>query len=197
MNTATSNPSEINPSHAFILELKRKIEAINASGRATFIGITYTAKGTGETARHVLNLGVSYLNAVKKAIDELSTIERSGLSGLELEALENVLASYQNTLEKASIGEKNDAYTKKEVYLDIIPGLKMSLNDYSLELHAMSVSKKVIAEGKEKKPTVSRPLTVAQDKFKKGLAVSKYRSFCLDVGHLESIRIGGSEMEVL
>jgi hypothetical protein len=194
MNTTTT---DLNPSHAFILDLKKKIEAINESGRATFIGITYTAKGTGETARHVLNLGVSYLNAVRKALAELDTLSREGLSGLEIEALDNVIASYKNTLDNAEKGKKNDVYTKKDVYLDICPGLKMNLNDYSLELHAMSVSKKVITPGKEKKPTVSRPLTIAQDKFKKGLAVSKYRSFCLDVGCLDSVRIGGDELEVL
>lgn len=194
MNTTAT---ELNPSHAFILRLKNEIEAINATGRATFIGITYTAKGTGDTSRYVLNLGVSYLNAVAKAIQELSCVARETLSGLEIEALDNVLKSYQNTLDKAAVGEQNDAYTKKDVYLDIVPGLKMSLNDYSLELHAMLVSKKVLVAGEEKKPKVSRPLTIAQDKFKKGLAVSKYRSFCLDVGCLDSIRIGGSELEVL
>jgi len=197
MNTTTSNPTEVNPSKEFILELKKKIDAINQSNRPVFIGITYTSKGTGDTSRYVLNLNVSYLNAVAKAIQELSCVDRSTLSGLEIEALDNVLASYQNTLEKAAIGEKNDAYTKKDVYLDIVPGLKMSLNDYSLELHAMLISKKVLVAGEEKKPTVSRPLTIAQDKFKKGLSVSKYRSFCLDVGCLDSIRIGGTELEVL
>lgn len=192
MNTTTV---ETNPSNAFLSRIKSEIEAINASGRATFIGITYTAKGTGETARHVLNLGVSYHNAVAKAIHELSCIDRKTLSGLEIEALDNVLGSYQNTLDKAAIGEKNDAYTKADVYIDICPGLKMNKNDFTFELHAMSVSKKVLVEGVHK-TVASRPLTIAQNKLKKGLAVDKYRSFKLSLEHLESIRIGGNELEV-
>lgn len=192
MNTTTENT----PSAQFLIRLRKEIAKVNETGRAVFIGVTYTSKSTGETARHVLNLGVSYLNSVRKAIDELSAVNREGLTGLEIQALDEVIASYQNTLDKHAVGEQNDAYTKKGVYLDIIPGLKMSLNDGSFELHAMSVSKVVLIEGKAKKPVNSKPLTIAKNKWKKGLAVEKYRSLAIDVGNFDSIRIGGTELEV-
>lgn len=184
-----------NPTNEFLIRLRAEIAKVNESGRAVFIGVTYTSKKTGETARHVMNLGVSYLGSVQKAIEELVAVNREGLTGLEIQALDEVIDSYRNTLEKHSKGEKNDAYTKKDTYLDIIPGLKLNLNDGTFELHAMSVSKKVLIPGVYK-PVNSRPLTIAKDKWKKGLAVEKYRSFSIDVGHFDSIRIGGNELEV-
>lgn len=186
----------VNPSNTFITALKSKLENINTPTGSTFVGLTYTAKGTGETARYVVNMGVSYKNTVTKSFKSLEEVEVENLSGLEVEALAEVKASLQNTLDNMEKGLTNDNYTKAATYVAIYDGLKVNVNDGTFEVNGMIVSKKVLVEGVYKKVN-SRPLTIAKEKLKKNLPVSKYRSFCLDNDCLDTIRIGGCELEVL
>jgi hypothetical protein len=187
-----STPDSIVKANVAVAQLIAKSAAIGNNVR--FIGVTYRSKSTGELARHVFNVGVSYVNTLKTSI-ELLGAKVSTLNGIQAEAGKNVMASLTKSLTAHLNGEQSEDFTKKGMYEPVCTGIKASLNDGTLELCGMSVSKVVLEPGIEK-PDTRRPLTKAQDALKYSLPISKFRTLAIDMGALESVRIGGTELEV-
>jgi hypothetical protein len=181
------NPSSI---------ITAKISALvaNATARGTsFVGVTYISKESGEVSRMVLLLGADYKTLVEKSSKQLE--EKEVRTSLEIQAKQELIASFKNTLQNMALGKENDRYTKKGMYIHICKGIKVLENDESFEVCGLVMSKKVLVKG-EHKVVNSKPLTVIKNTLKKDLPISKYRTLSLDVGHLDSIRVGGSEVEV-
>jgi hypothetical protein len=172
-------------------------EIISAFARATghgpsFVGVTYTAKKTGETARYVFSIGTNYLNLLNKSLVELGGI--SVESELDKAAHAAVKASLEKSIAAHEKGEQSDDYTKKGMYRDLSPGVK-EFNDGTCEIAGIQISRKVITPGVYKTVN-SAPLTLAKQAIEKQLSKSKYKTLCIDAGNLESIRVGGNEIEV-
>lgn len=182
----------VNPAAITLAKLVSAIASRLANG-PSFVGVTYTAKESGEKSRFVLNLGGDYLNLVRKSLAQAEAVEAK--TELETQAKVEVVASLNNTLANAEKGLSNDAYTKAGVYEPICKGIKAHKEDESFEVCGLVVSRKVIVAGVHKTVN-SKPLTVAKNNIRKELAISKYRTLCLDRGHLESLRLGGTEIEV-
>lgn len=118
-----------------------------------------------------------------------------GTIGPERAAAAELILSLFATLSALANGTENPAYTKAGLYETICPGLKVSRADGSFELCGFSHAKKVLEPGTYKTVN-SSPKTLAKDELRETLPVSKFRTLALDVGALESVRIGKTEIDV-
>ena len=163
---------------------------------ASFVGVTYRAKESGELSRFTLAVGVEYLNLVRKSLGEARAVTPAdnAKGGLDRKAKAEVLRSLRNTLENAKRGEQNDAYTKKGMYQQVAAGVNV-FDDGTFELKGIVVSRKVLEAGIHK-TVKSRPLTIAKDAIRTQLSLATWRTLCLDSGALDSLRAGHKEIEV-
>jgi len=175
--------------------IKNLLNAATARG-ASFVGVTYRAKESGELSRYTIAVGVQYLNLVRKSLAEARAVaaENNLRGSIERKAKADVLRSLRNTLENAKHGEQNDAYTKKGMYAEVASGVNV-FDDGTFELKGIVVSRKVLEVGVHKQ-VKSRPLTIAKDAIRKQLSLAKWRTLCLDAGALESLRASHKEVEV-
>lgn len=158
-----------------------------------FVGVTYRSKSTGELARHTLIVGADYRALTVKSMEELTRLLPS-LTDLRLQAANELLVSYSKSLLAMDTNTAHPDYTKADTYENIVPGIKLNRNDGTLELAGLSHAKRVIEQGVYKTVN-SRPLTIAKQEIEKQLSRSKYRTLAIDADAMESIRIGGSEIE--
>lgn len=181
-----------NISNKFIAELISKLVKTTEKG-ARFVGVTYTAKTSGEVARHVINVGIDYENCIRNSVIELESMIPTFTIDVQHEAATSLLDSFHNTLSNMQQGIANDNYTKKDIYVSICPGLKVNINDGTFELQGLQVSKKIIMPGTYKTVN-SRPLTIAKNEIRSMLSVGSFRTLACDLGALETIRLGGTEL---
>lgn len=156
-----------------------------------FASITYTAKGTGETARHNLLLNVSTEGLYQKSLRILRAKKRF-LSGVALEACQELIASMEESLQKG-IGQ-NSAYTLKDTLVPVANGIKLNTHDGSLLVTAFSRGKVVLTPGTHKKVNSSEK-TLAKKALERTLPKSRIRTFCLSAAQLESARLNGKTLE--
>ncbi len=143
---------------------------------ARFASILYTAKGSGEIARHVVCLGVSVERAYRRDIAIL-TAKRPALVGVALQACDELIASLRESL-TVGIGN-NSAYTCKDVYLNLATGIKAHAESGELYVTGFTVGKTVLSAGIHK-VVKSSPKTLAKNALRKGLKSGKFRQFALD-----------------
>lgn len=200
--TATLSPLASAASAAAIVAPASTVERIktllnSATERgASFVGVTYRAKESGELSRFTLAVGVEYLNLVTKSLTEARAVTPAdnAKGSLDRKAKAQVLRSLRNTLENAKRGEQNDAYTKRGMYEQVAAGVNV-FSDGTFELKGIVVSRKVLEVGVHKQ-VKSRPLTIAKDAIRNQLSLAKWRTLCLDSGALDSLRAGHKEIEV-
>ena len=165
------------------------IAALGGIEGCRFASLTYTAKESGETARHTVLLGFSYRKAVENSLLELE-ISRSGLSGIEAVAADELMESFRKTL-----AGTQDGYTKADIYADTaISGLKVNKNDNSLQLFGLVQSKVILVPGFHK-VVKSAEKTIAKNKLRKELPVGKFREYALDSGAIHAARVNGETLE--
>jgi hypothetical protein len=172
---------------------KTLIDGLKNAVGARFVGVTYQSKSTGEVARFVLLVGVNYDEVVKASITELE-IQRPNLRGIDLQACDELLASFNATLEAHKVGEENPDYTKAGMYATITKGIKINLNDNTLEIAGLVHSKVVIHEGKRKK-VKSRPLTIAKNDLRGACRIGKWRTLALDA-ELVKAKFNGETLDL-
>lgn len=160
------------------------------TGSCRFASFTYTAKGTGETARHNLLLNVSTEGIYEKSLRILRA-KKPFLSGVALEACEELIASLVESLKKG-IGN-NSAYTLKDTLVPVANGIKLNTNDGSLLVTAFSRGKVVLKAG-EYKQVKSSAKTLAKKQLEKTLPKSRIRTFCLSAEQLETAKLNGKEL---
>lgn len=115
--------------------------------------------------------------------------------GAENAAAAELFCSYEKSLAAHAKGEENADYTKAGLYETICPGVKVSRADGTFELSGLTHSKRVLEEGTFKAVN-SSDKTIAKRAIEKALPAGKFRTLALDVDCLESVRIGGSEIDV-
>lgn len=155
---------------------------------ARFASFTYASKGSGEVARHVVALGVNVERAYRRDLAVLQG-KRNTLSGVELQACDELIASLQNSLEKG-IGN-NDAYTCADTYTPVCKGVKVHKENGELHVFGFSMGKTVLEAGEHKKVKSSEK-TIAKNKLRKGLKSGKFRQFAF--GNVASARIEGKTL---
>jgi uncharacterized protein YhbP (UPF0306 family) len=179
-----------------VAEITKALTAIKGN---QFVSLTYLAKSSGELARHTINVGFSYHNAVKQSVTELEILisENSATwSELTKQAATNVMASLKKTLEAHARGEQNEDYTKKGQYIPIGNGVNLNTADNTIQLFGLSRTKVVLVEGIHPKVN-SRPLTIEQNKIRKMLTVSKFREYALDATQIAQVKVNGDTLEMI
>ena len=178
-----------------IADITKNIAAIKGN---QFVSLTYLSKKANELSRFVVNIGFSYHNLVEKSVTELEilmTENESAWTALEKTAAANVMASLKKTLAAHEAGTQNEDYTKKGQYVPIANGLNLNTTDNTIQLFGLVNSKVVIIAGVHPKVN-SRPLTIAQDKIRKELSISKFREFALDLSQIQSVKVSGNTIEL-
>lgn len=160
-----------------------------------FAGFTYLSKGTGELARHVVQVGVSYENLLQKDIETLSNL-LPHFEGIGKEAAEAVLKSLNQSLECLQREITNPDYTCAGVYEQTeFAGVKRHKETGEFFVSGLSNFKEVIQPGTPKKPVKSRPLTIAKREIEKNLRKSKWRQFSLSPEFIKGLRVNGKILE--
>jgi len=160
--------------------------------KAQFASLTYEAKGSGEIARHTVQLHVNYLNMLEKSLLEcrlldVDDIENAG--NLPMRAAKaKVLKSLRKSIFHHKRKQQNPDYTKKHIYKHTGKGTTKHRFDESIEVHALVLKKLVIQKGEYKK-TVSSPLVTAKKLIEKKLSKSKWRTFAFE--NVEKAKIAG------
>jgi hypothetical protein len=167
--------------------------AINGVGSGVqYASFTYTAKGSGEVARHKVLLGASYDNALRKSLRALKMARYS--DPIKRQAQIELIASFELSLTSHANGESNPDYTKKDVYVESgISQVKISENDGHFKLIVQSVGKVILQPGVYK-VVKSAPKTIAKNELRRRLPIGRVREFELSVSQLESARITGNEL---
>ena len=159
---------------------------------ARFVSFVYTAKTSGETARHTVLLGADFRNLYEKDAETVAAM-LPNLSGLELEAAQAVHSSLCVSLE-GGIGE-NPAYTAADVYVSVpgLAGVKIHRETGELYVMGLAVSKDVMVPGTFKE-VKCKPLTLAKKAIEKGLRKSAIRQFA--VSGLTTATLNGETIEL-
>jgi hypothetical protein len=155
---------------------------------ARFASLTYTAKGTGEVARHTVCLGVSVERAYRRDIAMLSA-KRDSLQGVALVACDELITSLQESLDKG-IGN-NSAYTCAGVYESVCRGVKFHKETGEVYVTGFSIGKEIIIKG-EHKAVKSSEKTIAKNALRREMKSGKFRQFALPV--VASARAEGAKL---
>lgn len=161
--------------------------------QAQFVGFQYKTKETGEVARHTLIVGVSYDEQIRRSITALELLKATLRSELEIQAYEELLKSFQNTLSCHAVSEYNPRYTKADAYVDICRNLKYCLSTGVINVSGIQHAKRLIEPGTYKKVN-SRPLTIAKNNLRDQLPVSRWREYCVSGENLQVARLQGVEL---
>jgi hypothetical protein len=157
--------------------MSKFLESLGSVVGAQFARFTYTAKGTGEVASYLVNLGV---DIEKVYTNDLATLDNliPTLQGIERVAAEELRDSIKKSL-TVGIGNNPDA-TSAHAYtsIDGVRGLKVHNETGHLHLLCMLVQKDVIQEGTHKEVRSSEK-TIAKRKIERLLRRSKIRQFIL------------------
>jgi hypothetical protein len=170
-NTITIPASVITPTLDLLLSFSK-------SKGAKFIAVNgYVAKGSGELANHVVNLNVSYENAIAKDIEFLKALDVKTLNdkGLGKDLMEQARQALLGAFISPNVARSEG---QKEAYTHICNGVKVHNKSGDIHIYAMAVSKKVLIAGTYK-VVDSAPLTIAKDIVRKELKSTKYRQFKL------------------
>jgi predicted RNase H-related nuclease YkuK (DUF458 family) len=165
----------------------------NLRNGAQFVSVTYTAKSTGETARYTLLVRQKYIDLLEKSILECE-IQLQTASGVQAMALAEQKFSLEKSLEAHNRGEQNEDYTKKGMYNEVVPGINQ-FKDGTFELKGLQIAKVVLVPGTYTKVNHRNELSAAKAKLRKDLPIGKYKTLCLDLGNLKSVRMNGETVE--
>lgn len=173
---------------------EKLVQAVrNMASGCRFASFTYSPKSTGGTFRYTLLLGASYKSLVEKSLEQLREI--NSLPNVDnatfTQARQEMLDSFA-----ASLDGVNTAYTKSETYVSLGNGVKLNVNDFSFEIDGLIESKIELSPAHSKRPSPVSPKAKAKAALRHMLPVSRYASFCLDGGCLESARVNGSSLEM-
>ena len=177
--------------------IDKLFSSITQSSSATFCSIYYESKGTGEVARHTINLNVNLENLYSQDLETLMSIKNNLNDSVEIQACNELIESFEDSL-KAGIGnnvnysQKNVDYKRfKDVDGKVISNVKQHPNG-QIYLSGLLINKDVIEQGQyvERK---SKPLTIAKNKMRKDLKTTKFRNYVLDSNTFE-IRVRGNNI---
>lgn len=167
------------------------------SSGVKFVSLEYVSKGTGEHARHLLNVGGSVENMYRKDVQTLETEIIPNLTGEELSVAKEILGSLKESLD-LGIGN-NSRYVHADTYTAIegYPGVKYHNETGEISVSGILVHKKVITPGTYKE-VKSRPRTIIKRNIESQLRKSKYRQFVIPMNddRLMKVKVDGEILEL-
>jgi len=157
---------------------------------STFLVLKGYRNSYSEVSDYNIVFNVNYQNALQKSINFLQNY--TPLSSLEIQAKDELIASYQKSLTKMEtipFEELEDNYLHfKDDNGDYIKGVKYHLKSDTIHLYGFVVHKKIIIPGNY--PQVNkRELTLVKDKLSKLTIVSKFRQFKIVPEQLDYIKV--------
>jgi hypothetical protein len=161
---------------------------------AKFVSFTYTAKASGEVAKHTLILGASTETLYQKDLARLTRMR--GLlvaikAGMALEAVDAIIASRMKSLE-VGIGKRED-YTNRDTYTHVTAGVKVHTETGAVYVSGLAHHKTVHVAGTYKTVN-SRPLTIMKSRVERMLPSSRFRTFAID--NLSRVAANGEVLEL-
>ncbi len=171
----------------------KNISEIIASAGATFASFLYRSKSDGSLSRFTVILGAKYSNLLEKSRLELQ-LQMETMEKELLPAAQEVMQSLEKSIVAHANGEQSSDYTKRNLYKPIGNGVNINLNDNSLQVFGLVQSKVILQEG-VRKEVKSSPMTIAKNKVRKMLPLSKWREFAFDAGNIEAVKVNGSTIE--
>lgn len=177
-------------------EIRNLLDNVEGLKHAQFASLTYKTKSDESVSRYTVILGFSYKNLLDKALTELEILRSTLTSELEIIAWGEVLASIQKSIAAHAAGTQSEDYTKKDQYIPVCNGLSINKNDGSAQLFGLIHSKVELVAGKDRKPVKSAPLTIAKNKIRRELSISKFREFAIDPGNVVGGKINGNTFEM-
>ncbi len=158
-----------------IQDFVNKFKAMEGKG-ARFIGFTYT-NAEGETAKRVINIGVSYENMLKKDIALLPSLAHIASPLYSETDWNDAKAELAESLRKSLAGESTPrSEGQHDAYLPIAVGLRWHIGNSELHITGVSHSKEILVAGTYKTVN-SKPKTLAKNAIKKSLRSNEYRTF--------------------
>lgn len=173
--------------------MKQLIEQLEKMQGAKFVSLTYTAKKSGETSRYTFRMGVDYASVCQDDITELE-IQLRDATGIRKFVIEAQIASLKESILARQEGREHADYTKAGVYRQICPGVKLNLNDNTLEVGGFQHSRKVLVAGEHKPTNYRSEETRLKAEIRKGLKVGKFRTLALDEGQIHGVKLNGEEI---
>jgi len=146
------------------------LKEIMANNQARFASFTYRAKTSGELARYVVQLGINYGKVLEKSALGLELTPATNEP--EIQAKNELLASFGESIQKHSIGQQNSAYTKAGQYISLGNGVNVNSVDGSLQIMGLIRSKVTIEPGQHK-AVKSSAKTIAKNHFRKQLPIGR------------------------
>lgn len=176
-----------------ILELAEALNAV--MGKATFASFVYTDKKRGEKARYTVTLNASYRKQVEASKLELELRAKDAV-GIEAKVIADMIASLNESLAAMDEGREHVNYTKAGQYLNLGDGLKLNLNDNTLEISGLRQSKVVLEKGKPYVAVKHRSEeTALKATLRSELPIGKFRTWALDAGHIHTAKLNGDTIE--
>lgn len=184
--------------------IKNLVESmiLTTNNKSQFTGLEYTNK-LGETAQYVININVSYTNAVNKDIAALKNITSTQIEEIKsknelftTEMIEKnvaaLLESFINNQNKETAS--NQSIAQNSAYINITPCLKYNFETGLLYLYGSKVFKRVINPIEYKKVN-SKIDTLCKKQIKQVLNFSteKYKQFIITPEQLKRVKMSGSE----
>ena len=163
--------------------------------KAQFVGVTYTAKKHGETARYTMLINGSYQTYLQKKITECEIqLQNPKLSNIEKMAWAELKASFELSLDRHKQGLQHPDYTKAGQYWHLGNGVQMNTKEQTLEITGEQHAKKVLVPGEYKQVNHRNDLTKAKAEIQRKLP--KWRTLCIDPDTLHSVRLNGQTIEL-
>lgn len=156
---------------------------------SSFVSVLYTSKGSGEEARHTIQVGVPYLTVLEKSLVIAQAVTNNKELNIDSALFTQAKTAIVDSLTKRIHKYKNEPQKVEDeaIYTYDSDGLKHHKETSQVYINGLVISKKVITEGEHKKVN-SRPLTLAKKKIERLLPLSKYRQFIVSKDHVEIVK---------
>ena len=152
---------------------------------STFLSVLGYRNEAAEVADYSICFHISYENAVKRSLEALQPMVPA--DKLEEQAKLELLLSLKASLDKidsTGIEDLDDGYTR----IPGVKGCKVHTATGNLHLFGLLNHKRVLTPGTYK--TVNkRPLTIAKDRLRKSLPVSRFRQFKIVPDQVDHIAV--------
>lgn len=161
----------------------------------SFMSVKNYTNKSGETANHLINIGIKYASAKAKDIEFLKNmnlnevIKENGLKSditLLEEARHALIGSFTKPDKARSEGQQ-DAYTV------LFEGVKVHNETGVLYIYGYREKKTILIEGTYKTVN-SAPLTIAKNELSKLLKTGKFVNFALEIGN--TLKLNGETLEL-
>jgi hypothetical protein len=155
----------------------------------TFLTLHRYCNAHGEISDFSIAFHVSYESALKTSIKQLDAMKLK--TPLDIQAREELLASFEGSLEKLQITPMEEL---EDAYEHLAKGCKLHRDNGELHLYGLQVWKRVLQAGVYPKQN-KRALTIAKDKLRAQTRCGKWRQFKIVPGQVEHIAVEGCKFD--